>query len=108
MAFNFDRYSAVLLDLDGTVFHDEHALPGAIELLSRFERTGKKFACLTNNTHSPRDLSERLSRLGMRVTADHIYTAGAGAADYVLERFGNGVRVFNLCSKGVEELLDGK
>jgi HAD superfamily hydrolase (TIGR01450 family) len=108
MRFNFDRYAAVLLDLDGTIFHDNHALPGAVELLKRLDGEGKKYACLTNNTTSPKALSERLGTMGIRVTADHIYTAGAAAVDYALEKFSPRPRVFNLANAGVQEMLEGK
>ena len=32
------EFDAVLLDLDGTIYHEEHALPGAVELIRRFSR----------------------------------------------------------------------
>src|SRR4051812_110261 len=84
MRFNFDRYAAVLLDLDGTIFHESHALPGAVELLEWLESAKKQFACLTNYTTSPEALSQRLATMSIRVTPDHIYTAGAAAVDYAM------------------------
>jgi len=32
---------------------EEHALPGAVELIRRLQRDGKPYACLTNSTSSP-------------------------------------------------------
>ena len=109
MAYDFSRYCAVLLDLDGTVCHEDHALPGALELLKRLEGVGQKFACLSNNTASPNEVSQRLARIGVRLDASHIYTAGAGAADYVLDRWHDRKpHVLNLATEGVRELLEGK
>ena len=107
---NFDAYAAVLLDLDGTVYHEEEALPGAVELIHRLIDQGRKFACLTNSTSSPRRLVARLHRMGVRIDADRIYTAGAAAADYILEHFGQGTspRVYSLGTDGFHELLNGK
>lgn len=130
--FDFDAFEAVLLDLDGTIYHEEHALPGAVELIRRFQAERRKYACLTNSTSSPKRISARLGRMGVNVDPAHIYTAAAAACDYVMERFGaqspapaqspptamGGLsgsthlgprpRVFNLSTEGVHEMLDGR
>ena len=85
---DLDEYDAVLLDLDGTVYHEEHALPGAVELIRRLQAEGRAYACLTNSTSSPERLTARLSRMGVLVDPFHIYTAAAATCDYVLQRFG--------------------
>ena len=90
MPLDLDQYAAVLLDLDGTVYHEEHALPGAVELIRRLQRDGRPYACLTNSTSSPERLTARLSRMGVAVDPAHIYTAAAATCDYVLQRFGGG------------------
>jgi HAD superfamily hydrolase (TIGR01450 family) len=81
---NFDEFDAILLDLDGTIYHEEHALPGAIELIRRLERERRRFACLTNSTSSPARIAARLQRMGVGLAEQAIYTAGAAAVDYVL------------------------
>lgn len=101
-------YQAVLLDLDGTIYHDEHPIPGAVELIRTLEARGKPFACLSNTTTSPQRVAARLERFGLSIPASHIYTAAAAAADYVLQRFPPRPRVFNLTSAGLHELLDGR
>jgi 4-nitrophenyl phosphatase len=105
---NFDAFEAVLLDLDGTVYHEEHALPGAVELIHRLQREGRKYACLTNSTSSPQRLAERLQRMGVEVDPEHIYTAAAAAVDFVLKTYGDRPRIFNLATEGIHEMLDGK
>ncbi len=105
---DFAPYAAVLLDLDGTLYHEDHVLPGAAALVRRLETEGRKFACLTNSTSSSERLRERLSRMGIDMPAGSIYTAAAAAADYVLEHFGEKPRVFNLATEGLAELLHGK
>lgn len=108
---DFDAFDAVLLDLDGTVYHEEHALPGAVELIRRFQADGRKYACLTNSTSSPERIAARLARMGVNVEPGHIYTAAAAACDYVMERFGRQSvlpRVFNLSTEGVHDMLDGR
>jgi HAD superfamily hydrolase (TIGR01450 family) len=101
-------FAAVLLDLDGTIYHEEHALPGAIELIRSLQREGRKYACISNSTTSPHQLAARIGRMGATVDPGHIYTAAAAAVDYVLDRFPPRPRVFNLSTDGVYEMLDGK
>jgi len=108
MAFDFSRYEAIFLDLDGTICQEDHPLPGAVELLRRLQQERIKFACLTNSTTSPAFVAARLGRMGVTVDEQHVYSAGAGAADYVMEKFGQGARVFNLATQGVRDLLNGK
>lgn len=113
MPLDLSQYEAVLLDLDGTVYHEDHALPGAVDLIRRLQAKGRKYACLTNSTSSPERLSMRLKNMGVEVDPAHIYTAAAASADYVVERFAADAprgrpRVFNLSTEGIAEMLDGK
>jgi HAD superfamily hydrolase (TIGR01450 family) len=105
MPFDFSSYQAVLLDLDGTIYHEDHCLPGAKELVERLEREKRIFACLTNSTTSPHRLAARLARMGMNIPPDHIYTAAAAAADYVMEKYAPRPKLFNLATEGLEEML---
>src|SRR5688500_1120390 len=127
--FDFDAFDAVLLDLDGTIYYEDHALPGAVELIRRLQAGRRKYACLTNSTSSPERIAARLAHMGVKVDPGHIYTAAAAACDYVMERFGGQSsprgtartpivetgsaaprvpRVFNLSTEGVHDMLDGK
>ena len=108
MLIDFDAFEAVLLDLDGTIYHEEHALPGAVELVGRLNSEGRKFACLTNSTSSPQRIAARLNRMGIEIDPGHVYTAAAATADYVLQKFPPTPRVFNLSTEGIEEMLEGK
>lgn len=113
MPLNLSQYEAVLLDLDGTVYHEDHALPGAVELIRRLQERGRKYACLTNSTSSPDRIAARLAGMGVEVDPAHIYPAASAAADYVIEHFAGAApagrpRVFNLATEGIHELLDGK
>ena len=113
MAIRLDDYEAVLLDLDGTVYHEEHALPGAMELIRRLQERQRTYACLTNSTSSPQRISQRLGRMGVQIDPAHIYTAAAATADYVTEHYAElkshgGPCIFNLSTEGIQEMLDGK
>ncbi|HEY8666793.1 MAG TPA: HAD hydrolase-like protein [Tepidisphaeraceae bacterium] len=105
---DFSPYHAILLDLDGTIYHEEHALPGAVKLVKRLQAEGRTFACLSNSTSSPVRIAQRLARMGVGVDPDNIYTAAAAAADYVVERYAPRPRVFNLATEGIQEMLEGR
>jgi 4-nitrophenyl phosphatase len=115
-AIDLEAFDAVLLDLDGTVYHEDHALPGAVELIRRLQARGQPYACLTNSTSSPARLTARLQHMDVDVDPAHIYTAALAACDYVLDAFPATPtvmppatpRVFNLSTEGVHEMLDGK
>jgi HAD superfamily hydrolase (TIGR01450 family) len=107
---DFSPYAAVLLDLDGTIYHEDHALPGAIELIKKLQVDGRPYACLTNSTSSPLRLVQRLSTMGVEVDPNHVYTAAAAACDYVMLHHSKPAtkpRVFNLATEGVHDMLDG-
>jgi HAD superfamily hydrolase (TIGR01450 family) len=103
---DFDPYAAVLLDLDGTLYHEDHVLPGAADLVRRLQAERRTYACLTNSTTSPACLRARLAGMGIDMPESAIYTAAAAAADYVRHHFPPRPRVFNLATEGLAELLD--
>jgi HAD superfamily hydrolase (TIGR01450 family) len=112
VAIDLSPYQCVLLDLDGTIYHEETALPGAMALLRRLKADNKPFACLSNSTASPLRISQRIERMGVFVEPDRIYTAAAASCDYVLEQQrqvdpSRKPRVFNLSTESVHEMLDG-
>lgn len=102
-----EQFDAVLLDLDGTIYHEEYSLPGAMDLVRQLQMTNKKFACLSNSTTSPLRVMNRLVRMGVEIDPSNIYTAAAAAADYVLSEFPSRPRIFNLATEGIQEMLDG-
>ena len=98
----------MLLDLDGTIYHEDHALPGAIELIRQLQSRRQTFACLTNSTMSENFIVQRLSRMGLSMPADKVYTAAGATCDYVRNQFcadGRRGRVFNLATDAPHELL---
>jgi 4-nitrophenyl phosphatase len=98
-------FQVVLLDLDGTVYHEESPLPGALELIRSLQAQGRRFACLSNSASSPARVAERLQRMGAPVPPEAIYTAAAASCDYVVEHLPGRPRVFNLATPSVYEML---
>lgn len=102
-----DNHDAVLLDLDGTIYHEEYALPGAIDLIRQLQHDKRPFACLSNSTTSPLRIMNRLLRMGVEIDPSNIYTAAAAAADHVMAKHGPHPRILNLATEGIQEMLAG-
>lgn len=99
-------FAAVLLDLDGTIWHEEVALPGAIELIAALQARRQPFAFISNSGLSPSKLLARLARLGvMNVGVDQIYSAASAACDYVRHHYPPRTRVFSVAGSACDELL---
>ena len=98
-------FDAVLIDLDGTIWHEEVPLPGAIDLIALLQERRQTFAFVTNSGLSPKRLRERLNRMGAAVEDSHFYSAASASCDYVREHFPKGTRVFSVAGSACEELL---
>jgi NagD protein len=73
-----------LIDMDGVIVRGSELIPGADAFLERLHQRNIKFLILTNNPlYTPVDLQHRLQRIGVRVTADHIYTSALATAQFL-------------------------
>ncbi|ABS05626.1 NagD protein [Kineococcus radiotolerans] len=80
-----------LTDMDGVLVHEEHALPGAAEFLQRLVDSSRRFLVLTNNSiFTPRDLAARLSRSGIEVPEESIWTSALATADFLARQLPGG------------------
>ena len=77
-----------LLDMDGTFYLGEALLPGAVEFVDVLRRQGRDFLFLTNNSsRSQDDYAAKITRLGMPVGRDKIFTSGEATARYMHSAF---------------------
>jgi NagD protein len=73
-----------LIDMDGVLVREEHAIPGADEFLARLRAGGIPFLVLTNNSiYTRRDLSARLALSGLEVPEDAIWTSALATARFL-------------------------
>ena len=73
-----------LCDMDGVIYHGDHLLPGAVDFLDWLDREDKKFLFLTNSSErSPKELQQKLARLGLEVDESHFYTSALATAAFV-------------------------
>ncbi|WP_406265042.1 HAD-IIA family hydrolase [Actinacidiphila glaucinigra] len=73
-----------LTDMDGVLMHEGIPVPGADAFIKRLRDSGRPFLVLTNNSiYTPRDLAARLSRIGLDVPADNIWTSALATARFL-------------------------
>ena len=64
--------------------HEGHVLPGAAELIAKWQAAETPFLVLTNNSiYTPRDLSARLIAGGLNVPEDRIWTSALATAAFL-------------------------
>ena len=75
---------AFICDMDGVVYHGNRLLPGAKEFVNWVKREHKRFLFLTNSSErSPRELAQKLGRLGIDVEEEHFYTSALATAMFL-------------------------
>jgi NagD protein len=80
-----------IIDMDGVIYHGNILLPGVPEFLKWLEESGKKYLFLTNSSErTPRELHEKLKRLGIDVGEDHFYTSALATASFLAGQKPNG------------------
>src|SRR3954454_5708393 len=79
-----DEIRSWLMDMDGVLVREEHAIPGAADFLTRLRETGTPFLVLTNNSiYTPRDLTARLRASGLDVPETSIWTSALATARFL-------------------------
>jgi NagD protein len=73
-----------LMDMDGVLVSEEHALPGASDFIEYLRRTDTPFLVLTNNSiYTRRDLAARLRASGLEVPEESIWTSALATASFL-------------------------
>jgi NagD protein len=91
--------------MDGVLVHENHAIPGAAELIQRWVDTSKRFLVLTNNSiYTPRDLSARLRQSGLEVPEENLWTSALATAKFLKAQLPGG-RAFVIGEAGLTTAL---
>ncbi len=73
-----------LVDMDGVLVREEHAIPGADRFLASLRDRGLPFLVLTNNSmYTRRDLAARLIAAGLEVPEEAIWTSALATANFL-------------------------
>lgn len=73
-----------IIDMDGVIYHGNMVLPGAREFVEWLTREKKNFLFLTNaSDKTPKELQEKLARLGIKVEKTVFYTSALATAMFL-------------------------
>lgn len=73
-----------ICDMDGVLYHGNRLLPDVVEFIQWLHEEGKRFVFLTNSSErSPRELQQKLARLGAEVDESHFYTSALATAMFL-------------------------
>jgi len=82
---------AFICDMDGVIYHGNRLLPGVKEFVKWLQTDNKKFLFLTNSSErSPKELQEKLQRLGIEVGENHFFTSALATASFLSSQKPNG------------------
>ena len=75
---------AFICDMDGVIYHGNILLEGVLEFIEWLQQENKKYLFLTNSSErSPRELQQKLARLGLNVDESHFYTSAIATAKFL-------------------------
>ncbi len=88
---NLRNKKCFICDMDGVIYHGNRLIPRVKEFVEWLEQTGKNYLFLTNSSErSPRELKEKLARMGLTVGEEHFYTSALATASYLKSQCPNG------------------
>ncbi len=81
---NIREKKGYICDMDGVIYHGSEILPGVAKFVNWMLENDKKFVFLTNSPErTPHELSMKLERMGLSVSADHFYTSAMATAEFL-------------------------
>lgn len=73
-----------LIDMDGVIYRGSHLIAGADRFIHELRSANIPFLFLTNNSQrTRRDVATRLSRLGIEVEEEHVFTCAMATARFL-------------------------
>lgn len=73
-----------ICDMDGVIYYGNRLLPGVKEFVDWLLRENKRFLFLTNSSErTPRELQQKLARMGLEVDESHFYTSALATAQFI-------------------------
>ena len=79
-----------ICDMDGVIYHGNKILDGVADFVNWMQQNNKRFVFLTNSPErTPHELSMKLQRMGLNVSADHFYTSAMATAAFLSTQIPN-------------------
>ncbi|MGN0266614.1 MAG: HAD-IIA family hydrolase [Lachnospiraceae bacterium] len=102
---DFNQKKGFICDMDGVIYHGNKVLPGVKEFIDWLQQEQKEYLFLTNNSGmTPRELHQKLKRMGLEVPEEHFYTSALSTAEF-LKTQAPGCSVFAIGEAGLLNAL---
>ena len=80
----FQKKKGFICDMDGVIYHGNQILPGVAEFIAWLHEQKKEYLFLTNNSsYTPRELHQKLQRMGLDVPEERFYTSALATAAFL-------------------------
>jgi len=87
MSFLLHEKKGFICDMDGVIYHGNQLLSGVAEFIQWLHDEKKQYLFLTNNSGcTPRELQQKLRRMGLEVSEEHFYTSALATAAFLKEQ----------------------
>lgn len=84
---DFNSKKGFICDMDGVLYHGNRMLPGVHEFIDWLKKEDKGYLFLTNNSGcTPKELCQKMKRLGIDVSEEHFYTSALATAAFLKEQ----------------------
>ena len=104
-SIDFQKKKGFICDMDGVIYHGSQVLPGVPEFIRWLNEEKKSYLFLTNNSGStPKELQQKLARMGLDVPEEHFYTSALATAAF-LKSQAPGCSVYALGEAGLLNAL---
>lgn len=102
-----NKYKALLIDLDGTMYHGDTPIEGASQLITYLQEHNWQYRFVTNNSSATAEqVAERLNAMGISANAEHICTSAQATAHYIAQQSGQyRPKVFMIGEQGLRNAL---
>lgn len=74
----------LLIDMDGVIYGGDKLIPGADVFINNLIKSDSPFTFMTNNSQrTPREVLNKLKRMGIKVTENHVYTSARATGQFI-------------------------
>ena len=84
---DFSKKRGFICDMDGVLYHGNRIHPGAAEFIRWLQENRKEYLFLTNNSGmTPKELQQKLQRMGLEIPEEHFYTSALATAEFLKQQ----------------------
>lgn len=96
-----------LLDMDGTIYHEETLIDGALQFFDKLNANGTKYAFMTNNSSKGKDAYlEKLQRLGIPADSNSIVSSVTVTVNHLKSNYKPGVKIYLVGTDSLKNELE--